>query len=59
MKIAILQLYSMHGRHPVKNTMMKLLPISFTFILVAYFRKTIKNVEPLEANKDINNNPEH
>ena len=38
MKIAILQLYSMYGKHPVSNTMIKLLPVSFTIILVDYFR---------------------
>ena len=46
MKIAILQLYSMHGRHPVKNKIIKLLPVYFTIILVAHFRKrfTIKEL---------------
>ena len=28
----------MYGKHPVSNTMIKLLPVSFTIILVDYFR---------------------
>ena len=43
MKIAILQLYSMYGKHPVSNTMIKLLPVSFTIILVEHFRTTYLN----------------
>ena len=38
MKIAILQLYSMYGKHPVSNTMIQLLPVSLTILLVDYFR---------------------